>query len=553
MKIGISEKDKSILELIRENKIKVKFTPMMAAVNGKIASLNAKVNSGDCVEVFDVRSNVGIASYQEGLVLVYLTAVKNLFGNVLVGINNSLNKGFYTKPDKSIELNEENIERIRMEMDKLIRADFPFKEKRARKDEYIDLLSMYGSGNKAKEKFLENIRMDDSKIAYIKQFRDDEEASDRNCYMLSYMDLPPSTRYVDKFQLMRYKGGLLLRFPYQANPDEIPRLDDEKRIYEAFVENTRWQKIMGIVGVSDLNEKIESGGISEVIQISETFQEKKLVEITKEVRAKKKKIVLIAGPSSSGKTTFAKRLMIHLKTEELDSVYIGTDDYFIDRDDMVVDEKGEKNFEDLEAIDLQLFNDQLKKMIAGKEVDIPRFDFITGKKVFGERVMKVRENQIMVIEGIHGLNPDLIWEVDEKDIFKIYISPIASLSLDLHHRIATSDIRLIRRMVRDFNTRGKSCYDTLSTWYKVRKGEDKNIFPYSNCCDAFFNTFLIYEIPLLKKSAMKILDGIDKESVYAAERERILSMLEKFDDGNYLEEVPRDSIVREFVGGSVFE
>ena len=276
MKIGISEKDKSILELIRENKIKVKFTPMMAAVNGKIASLNAKVNSGDCVEVFDVRSNVGIASYQEGLVLVYLTAVKNLFGNVLVGINNSLNKGFYTKPDKSIELNEENIERIRIEMDKLIRADFPFKEKRVRKDEYIDLLSMYGSGNKAKEKFLENIRMDDSKIAYIKQFRDDEEASDRNCYMLSYMDLPPSTRYVDKFQLMRYKGGLLLRFPYQANPDEIPRLDDEKRIYEAFVENTRWQKIMGIAGVSDLNEKIESGGISEVIQISETFQEKKL-------------------------------------------------------------------------------------------------------------------------------------------------------------------------------------------------------------------------------------------------------------------------------------
>ena len=519
MKIGISEKDKSILELIRENKIKVKFTPMMAAVNGKITSLNAKINSGDCVEVFDVRSNVGIASYQEGLVLVYLTAVKNLFGNVLVGINNSLNKGFYTKPDKSIELNEENIERIRMEMDKLIRADFPFKEKRASKDEYIDLLSMYGSGNKAKEKFLENIRIDDSKIAYIKQFRDDEEASDRNCYMLSYMDLPPSTRYVDKFQLMRYKGGLLLRFPYQANPDEIPRLDDEKRIYEAFVENTRWQKIMGIAGVSDLNEKI----------------------------------VLIAGPSSSGKTTFAKRLMIHLKTEELDSVYIGTDDYFIDRDDMVVDEKGEKNFEDLEAIDLQLFNDQLKKMIAGKEVDIPRFDFITGKKFFGERVMKVKENQIMVIEGIHGLNPDLIWEVDEKDIFKIYISPIASLSLDLHHRIATSDIRLIRRMVRDFNTRGKSCYDTLSTWYKVRKGEDKNIFPYSNCCDAFFNTFLIYEIPLLKKSAMKILDGIDKESVYAAERERILSMLEKFDDGNYLEEVPRNSIVREFVGGSVFE
>ena len=185
MKIGISEKDKSILELIRENKIKVKFTPMMAAVNGKITSLNAKINSGDCVEVFDVRSNVGIASYQEGLVLVYLTAVKNLFGNVLVGTNNSLNKGFYTKPDKSIELNEENIEKIRIEMDKLIRADFPFKEKRARKDEYIDLLSMYGSGNKAKEKFLENIRIDDSKIAYIKQFRDDEEASDRNCYMLS--------------------------------------------------------------------------------------------------------------------------------------------------------------------------------------------------------------------------------------------------------------------------------------------------------------------------------------------------------------------------------
>ena len=409
MKIGISEKDKSILELIRENKIKVKFTPMMAAVNGKITSLNAKINSGDCVEVFDVRSNVGIASYQEGLVLVYLTAVKNLFGNVLVGINNSLNKGFYTKPDKSIELNEENIERIRMEMDKLIRADFPFKEKRVRKDEYIDLLSMYGSGNKAKEKFLENIRMDDSKIAYIKQFRDDEEASDRNCYMLSYMDLPPSTRYVDKFQLMRYKGGLLLRFPYQANPDEIPRLDDEKRIYEAFVENTRWQKIMGIVGVSDLNEKIESGGISEVIQISETFQEKKLVEITKEVRTKKKKIVLIAGPSSSGKTTFAKRLMIHLKTEELDSVYIGTDDYFIDRDDMPVDKSGKRDTESINAVDIELFQSTLKALLAGEIVKLPTFNFITGKKEWYDEPVRLGRNQPVLIEGLHALNPELTY------------------------------------------------------------------------------------------------------------------------------------------------
>lgn len=542
-------KGKTIIELILENEVKMRYTPIVASINGKIVSLNEKVSEKDRLEIFDLRSNVAMASYQEGISLIYLTAIKNIVGDVNVSINNSLNKGFYTKINENIEIDDRLLCQLEKEMKRIIVNDFPIRQIEVEKEEAIKLISMYGKGKeekRAKDKYLKELEgLEKITLGYI----EDGEF----CYMPSYISLPISTKYLDKFQLVKFKKGILLRFPYQSNPDEIPKLADEKRIYEAFVENSKWQKIMGISSVSELNRVIERKEIDEVIQLAEALQEKKLVEMAKEIRIKKKRIVLIAGPSSSGKTTFAKRFMIHLRSEQLRPIYMGTDDYFVNRDDMEVDEKGEKNFEDLEAIDLTLFNRDLESLLKGDEVDIPTFNFITGKKEFENRKIKINNDQPIVIEGIHGLNPKLIRKVDEKLVYRIYISPIASLSLDLHHRIATSDIRMMRRIVRDYKTRGKSCEATLASWYKVRRGEDKNIFPYSNCCDGFFNTFSLYEIPMLKVQLEKILKELREDSIYMAEKERITSILRKFTKGNYEKEIPRNSIVREFIGGSIFK
>lgn len=362
----------------------------------------------------------------------------------------------------------------------------------------------------------------------------------------------PSTRYIEHFELRKYRDGVLLRFPYQKDPGSIPPYTDEKKLYNAFLEEAMWGELMGVRYVSDLNEKIAWGEYKELIQISEALHEKKIAEIADMISKEGRRIILIAGPSSSGKTTFARRLCIQLKVNGHNPLYLGTDDYYLDRGDTPLDEYGEKNFEDLEAIDIRLFNDQLNDLLDGKEVDIPEFDFRLGVKVFGKRPTKIKADQPIVIEGIHGLNKNLTPYLPEEEKFKIYISPFTQLNIDEHNRVPTTDARMLRRIVRDHHFRGYSAKKTIELWPKVRTGESKNIFPYSNEADVLFNSSHIYELSVLKKYAEPLLKEITREEPEYSEAFRMLNFIQFFDVIEDDSIITNNSIIREFIGGSIF-
>ena len=367
-----------------------------------------------------------------------------------------------------------------------------------------------------------------------------------------YGQMVPSAGYIKYFELRKYRRGVLLRFPQISSPDKIPEYVDEKMLYRTFGEQNRWGKLMGITYVSDLNRKIEEGKFRELIQLSEALHERRVVEIADMITRQKKRIVLIAGPSSSGKTTFARRLCIQLRVNGLTPLYMSTDDYFVERKDTPLDEYGEKNFEDIEAIDVPLFNKNMNDLLAGKTVDLPTFDFLKGTKIFGKRMTSIKSNQLLVIEGIHALNEQLTCEIPKEDKFKIYISPLTQLNIDSHNRIVTTDHRMLRRLVRDYKYRGYSAQNTIASWPKVRAGEDKNIFPFSNEADVLFNSVHLYEICVLKKYAKPLLEQITPEEPEYSDAVRMLNFLRFFKTVEDDSAIANNSILREFIGGSVF-
>jgi uridine kinase len=323
-------------------------------------------------------------------------------------------------------------------------------------------------------------------------------------------------------------------------------------LYNAFLEEGMWAELMGVHYVSDLNEKVGAGEDRELIQISEALHEKKIAEIADMIAKEGRRIILIAGPSSSGKTTFARRLNIQLRVNGFKPLYLGTDDYYVNREHTPLDEYGEKNFEDLEAIDLELFNNQLNDLLDGKEVDIPHFDFYNGVKVFGTRKTTIQPGQPILIEGIHGLNGKLTEFVPDEEKFRIYISPFTQLNIDEHNRVSTTDARMLRRIVRDHQFRGYSAKKTIELWPKVRLGEAKNIYPYSNEADVLFNSSHIYELAVLKKHAEPLLMEITREDPEYSEAYRMLNFLQFFDVIEDDHVIVNNSIIREFIGGSIF-
>ncbi len=372
-----------------------------------------------------------------------------------------------------------------------------------------------------------------------------------------YMDffyglMAPSTGYIKYFQLMKYRRGVLLRFPHPSKPNEIPQYIDEKALYKTFGEEKRWGKLMEISYVSDLNRRIDEGKIKELIQISEALHERKIVEIADMITKQKKRIILIAGPSSSGKTTFAQRLCIQLRVHGLKPLYLGTDDYFVEREQTPTDEFGEKDYENLNAVDIDLFNDNMNDLLAGKEVDLPVFNFLTGHKEFGTKKTRIKATQPIVIEGIHALNRALTPKIAEEEKFKIYISPLIQLNIDNHNRIVTTDHRMLRRMVRDYKYRGYSAQNTIDSWPKVRAGEDKNIFPFAGEADVVFNSVHLYEISVLKKYAKPLLEEISRDEPEYADAHRMLNFLRFFRTVEDDSAIVNNSILREFIGGSVF-
>lgn len=534
------------------------FRYLLARVNGIDTELTAEVSEGDSVELLDMRTHCADLAYQRGLTLVYLMATRDVFearglSGMRTIIDNSLNNGFFTKikaltdaPEESRRkaengITDTDIAEIEARMKEIVKENLPIRRDVVSKEEAISFWKEAGYLEKAELLELDEDNEDDVEFYSAGTYR--------NCF---FGPMVPSTGYVDLFELRKYRRGILLRFPGYEKPDEMPQYRDDFNLYGAFGDEHNWLKLLHTPYLADMNRAIKEGKAKDIILLSEALHEKKIVEIANEIKTRGKRIILIAGPSSSGKTTFARRLCVQLRVEGLQPMYMGTDDYFVNRCDTPVDENGEKNYENLDALDIDLFSQNMNDLLAGKEVDLPEFDFIEGVKNFGKRITKLEQNQPIVIEGIHALNDKLTEQIDNREKFKIYISPLTQLNIDAHNRIPTSDARMFRRMVRDFKYRDHSAALTIDEWPKVRAGENTNIFPYSGEADVVFNSTLAYETCLLKKQAMPLLEKIGREEPEYSEAQRLLNLLRFFEEIDKEDYVPNNSILREFIGGSVF-
>ena len=534
------ERGITIEEIYKGIKDELSYTVLAARVNNKIERLEHRLYNDCRVELLDMRTQEANLIYQNSLCLIYLKAIDDVLGKVDVDIENAINKGLYTEIKCSTPVTAKDIKKIENRMRQLVKADIPFVREKLTKEEAEALFTETGCPEKA-ELLCENQNL--RKIPFY---------SLDGCRDFFYGLMVPSTGYIEHFQLMKYRRGVLLRFPHPSNPNVIPEYVDEKMLYKTFGEQSRWGKLMGINYVSDLNRKIEEGKFKELIQLSEALHERRIVEIADMITRQKKRIILIAGPSSSGKTTFAQRLCIQLRVNGLQPLYMGTDDYFVERENTPLDEFGEKNYEDLDAVDIHLFNQNINDLLEGKTVDMPTFNFITGHKEFGKRFTSIKSSQPIVIEGIHALNEELTRELPAEQKFKIYISPLTQLNIDSHNRVVTTDHRMLRRMVRDYKYRGHSAQSTIASWPKVRAGEDKNIFPYSNEADVLFNSVHLYEICVLKKYAKPLLEAITPDEPEYSDAVRMLNFLRFFKTVDDDSAIVNNSILREFIGGSVF-
>ncbi|MBR0597570.1 nucleoside kinase [Sinanaerobacter chloroacetimidivorans] len=535
----IVEQGSTIEDLVKEYQ-NLPYTILAAKLDNKISELTKKIENPCTIEFLDMRDQAANLIYQRSVSLIYLKAIHDVLGKVSVGIENSLNKGLYTDIKSQKAITNKEVREIEARMHELVRRDIPFVKEILSKEDAFEVL--IHDDHKEKARMLERaIDVNQLPFYSLEGFRN-----------FFYGQMVPSTGYIQYFELMRYRRGVLLRFPHPSAPDKIPPYVDETKMYQAFGEATIWGRLMGISFVADLNEKVESGGYKEIIQISEALHEKKIAQIADMITKQKKRIILISGPSSSGKTTFARRLCIQLRVNGLEPLYLGTDDYFVERSQTPLDENGEPNFEDITSLDIKLFNDNMNCLLMGEEVDIPTFDFLKGEKVFGRRITRAKKGQPIVIEGIHGLNKDLTAEIKEEEKFKIYISPLTQLNIDDHNRIPTTDARMLRRMVRDYQFRGHSAQSTIRAWPKVRKGEDKNIFPFNGEADVFFNSVHIYELAVLKKYAEPLLKNITREEPEYSEAVRMLKFLQFFKTIEDDSIIANNSILREFIGGSIF-
>lgn len=515
--------------------------PVFAAKrNNLVERLTEPVQANTVVEFLDLRNRSAELVYQNSVCLLYIKAVQDVLGKVPVLIEHSLNKGVYTEIKTDCPITERQLKVICKRMDQLVKMDIPLVRHVVDRETALSLLRERNMHEKIR--ILEaSPQLSQVKFYSLGDLKD-----------FFYATMVPSTRYLQLYDLRKYKKGVLLRFPQASAPDRMPPYVDDKNMSDAFAEASHWQNLLGISYVCDLNEKINSNRIKEVIQLSEALHEKRVVEVAYQVAKEGKRMILISGPSSSGKTTFARKLIIQLQVRGLHPLYLGTDDYFVDRNQTPLDELGNPNYEDLDALDVELFNRDMNDLLAGKETDLPTFDFIAGQKIFGKRRTVLAPGDPIIIEGIHALNPSLTPFVPDEEKFRIYISPLTQLNIDDHNRIPTTDSRMLRRLVRDHQYRGKSAQLTIKEWPKVRAGEDKNIFPYNSQADVFFNSVHIYELAVLKKYAEPLLASITPAEAEYGEAVRMLRFLNFF---NVVEDdsvISNTSIIREFIGGSVF-
>lgn len=532
----------SLLDIYTALGAPLRYRPMNAQVNNKTESLNFRCWQPKDIEFIDYTQLSGLRTYVRSLCHIFSKAVYDIWPTATLNLEHPVSKGYYCVIHNGKNIDLETIERIKKRMWELIDADLPFLHKSVRTVDAAVLFRERGMNDKAR-------LIETAGLPYTSYY---ELEGYINFF---YGCLTSSTGYIQLFDLEPYMDGVLLRIPKQTDPMELQPVIKQDKMFEAYKEHLTLQRTVGLDNVGDLNLAIEKGRSQDIILVSEAMQEKQVAKIAEKIADGYKegiRIVLISGPSSSGKTTFCKRLQVQLTTNLLHPVGISLDDYFLNREDTPKDEHGEYDFESLYALDLPYFNKDLKKLLSGEEIDLPTFNFETGQRVFKGKKLKLRENSILVIEGIHALNPELTEFIDDKYKYRVYVSVLTSISLDNHNWIPTTDNRLLRRIIRDYRFRGYSAEDTINRWPSVRRGEDKWIFPYQENADAMFNSAMLYELAALRKFAEPILAQVPESSKANAEAYRLLRFLRYF---NYIptEELPGTSLLREFLGGGSFK
>ena len=507
-----------------------------ARIENEIFPLFKTVQEEQYIKFLTNRDVDGYRIYTKTISAVFIMACKELFPDKDAILYHFLGPGLYAELDGKHNISFKETQEIEIKMTEIIQMDLPIIRKEYSREEAVKLFTDYG--------YFDKVRLINT--------LDREEFSIYN--IGTHIDsfhgyLAPSTGYVSEFKLKYYYPGVIILFPSRKNNYNMEKFKDQKKLSKIFKESNTWSNILDMSNIGSLNEKINNNKVEEIIQISEALHEKKIAQIA-DIIFKDTDItmILIAGPSSSGKTTFSKRLATQMKVNGKRPILISMDDYFVDRDLTPVDKEGKPDYESIDAIDIELFNMDLISLLEGETIELPKFNFITGKREKSGKWIKVDIDHPIIIEGIHGLNPNVTREIPEKNKFKIYISALTQLNLDNHNRIATTDTRLIRRMVRDVKYRGNGPLNTFEMWDGVRKGEEKYIFPFQEEADIMFNSSLVYEMSVLKKYIVPLLKEILKESEYYSEAKKLLKFLENFNSIEDEKYIPPNSILREFIG-----
>lgn len=531
---GLTVKE-ALKKEINENKYEV----IGCLYNNDYRNLETEVKEGARIELIDISSKEGMKIYVRTIVYIMGKAFENLYNREKIMVEYQLGNAMYCKCD-NIQITDEFITKLKNEMQKIIE-----------KDEKITKVEMT---RKEAEKFYEENNSSRGRLQFdLKGNKTIYMYYCGNYYNYCYGTLANRTGIIKIFDVIKYGDGFLIRYPSSKEPTKMPEFHETKKLAWALEEFEKIHSVLDVLTVYKLNKAIEEDRIKDVIMLAEALHEKKIANIADDIAKRKNvKMVLIAGPSSSGKTTFAQRLGIQLRLNGLKPVTISVDNYFVERQDTPRDENGEYNFECIEAIDLKLFNEHLVKLLNGEEIEVPEFDFNVGTKRYNGKKMRLAEDEILVIEGIHCLNDKLTSQISKDQKYKIYISALTVLNMDRYNRISTTDTRLIRRIVRDYQFRGYSALHTLNTWHKVTEGEEKNIFPYQELANTIFNTSLIYELNALKPIAMPLLQEITDEYREYAEAQRLINILKYFREvpKSY---VPNNSLLKEFLGGGTFD
>ena len=530
----------TLSEVFRNAGIDMKYGPICAKVNNKVEGMHYRIYHNKDVEFLDMTSGSGSRNYTRSLFFVLCKAVHDLYPQSKVVIDIPVSKGYYVDLTIGHEVTDDDVKRIRQRMQQIIDAKMPIRRFEVPTEDAVRMFEE--KGDKAKSKLLRS-----AGSLYTTYYQIDDYVD------YYYGSLLTNTSKIYLFGLEKYFNGLLLRIPDLKDPGVLPQMTRQDKMFEIFREHHRWQEIMGLRTVGDFNEMVKKGQATNLINVSEALQEKKLTEIADEIASRKDvKLVLLAGPSSSGKTTTCKRLSIQLLANGIKPLQISLDDYFVDREHTPKDDKGEYDYESIYALNLKLINDQFNALFRGEEIELPKYNFQTGRSEKSGKKLRMQPNNVLVVEGIHALNPELTAQIPEAQKFRVYVSALTTILLDDHNYIPTTDNRLLRRIIRDYKYRGVNAQETIHRWPSVRAGENKWIFPYQENADVMFNSAMLFELAVIKQQAEPLLEQVPENCEEYSEAYRLRKFLKYFQPIPN-RDIPPTSLLREFLGGSSFK